>query len=85
MGMRVPIFLLLLGLFNWAVPKFGSEFIANLFVNKALYYGIGLSDLTYIGLVCLQIFIFPLFLRIHLCILLILSSYYSLCILQMDV
>lgn len=67
-GMRIPIFLLFLGLFNWAIPKFGSNFIAQTIGDKALYYGISLSDLTYIGLTSLQILVFPLFLIIKMLI-----------------
>lgn len=65
-GMRIPVFLLFLGLFNFVLPKLGANFIAHFFVNKTLYYGIGLEDLTYILLTVLQVFTFPLVLIIKI-------------------
>ncbi len=66
MGMRAPIFLLFLGLFNLGVPRLGSDFIASLFINNVKQYGISLDDLAYLTLICLQVFIFPLFLIIKM-------------------
>jgi hypothetical protein len=58
-GMRVPIFLLFLGLLSWVVPKFGSAFLGEVLAQKG-FYGFGQNEITHVLYLIFQIFIFPL-------------------------
>lgn len=65
-GSRVPIFLLLFGLFSWIIPKLTGIYVGDFLSHKALKYGIYKEDLSDFFSMCLKIGIYPLFLLIKM-------------------
>ncbi|MFY9225903.1 MAG: hypothetical protein WAQ98_24705 [Blastocatellia bacterium] len=66
LGMRIPIFLLLLGLIGFITPHLITETLNEVFGNNLYGTGISFSDFSYFIIVFFNILIWPLFVVIKM-------------------